>query len=61
MGQSLANIIPKPQILQKVEGNFRVSATTKIVASDNLKSKAKLLKTFIEPALGFDLAVVSKA
>lgn len=61
VGQSLANIIPKPQILQKTEGNFRVSAITKIVASDNLKGKAKLLKTFIEPALGFDLAIISKA
>jgi len=59
--QSLINIIPKPQNLQESKGSFIISPATVIVVKDNLLIQADQLKHYLEPALGFDLAIAAKA
>ena len=59
--QQVTDVIPKPQMMQKKEGVFRISSATYIVASESLSVKAKQLKQLIEPALGFSLTLVTES
>ena len=59
-GKSLSAVIPKPQFCEQLPGVFNVSASTSILAPDQLMKRAKQLKDYLEPALGFELARASK-
>jgi len=59
-GQSDLQMIPKPQSLQIKTGTFTISTATTLLASGELKPQAAQLNKFMEPAMGFSLAVVSK-
>ena len=54
-------IIPRPQLIEQTTGVFNVSITTSINLSENLSFRAKQLKGYLEPALGFDLLVSHKS
>ena len=54
------SLIPKPQIIEQTPGIFKISQATSIFVSDNLTFRAKQLKGYLEPALGYDLAIKPK-
>ena len=54
------NLIPKPLSLERTKGVFKITSSTMISVSKNLNNKAKQLKNFLEPALGFELPVTNK-
>ncbi|MEI7525140.1 MAG: beta-N-acetylhexosaminidase [Mariniphaga sp.] len=54
-------IIPKPLVLEKTEGIFKLTSATSITVSENLSFRAIQLKGYLEPALGYDLLVSHKA
>ena len=58
--QTLINIIPKPQQIQESKGSFIISPATVIICNDHLSVQADQLKQYLEPALGFDLAITTK-
>jgi hexosaminidase len=51
------NIIPYPLKVDKHEGFFYLNSNTVITHGKNLKSKAKQLKDYLDPATGFDLKI----
>ena len=58
--KSLTAVIPKPQLYEQFPGVFNVTESTVILAPDQLMKRAKQLKDYLEPALGFELAKGSK-
>ncbi len=53
-------IIPGPSVITLTSGTFRFSASTSVFAPENLLFRAKQLKYYLEPALGFELQINSK-
>jgi hexosaminidase len=60
-GQTPAQVIPKPQHLELAQGTFKITPTTSILVPKELLTRAKQLKYYLEPALGYDLAVNPKS
>jgi hexosaminidase len=60
VGQSSVNIIPKPQKVEQLQGVFTLTPKTVLFVSGDMLDKAKRLKQYLEPALGYDLAIVAK-
>ena len=54
------NIIPRPNHMEVNSGYFFMDTTVVIVAEDSLLQKAKKLKFFLEPALGFDIPIAQE-
>lgn len=48
-------VIPQPQLTEQFPGTFKISEKTTIIASENLILRARQLKRYLEPALGFEL------
>ena len=60
-GQSAAPVIPKPQKMELAQGVFKITPATSILSQKELLTRAKQLKGYLEPALGYDLAVNPKS
>jgi hexosaminidase len=59
-GQQNISLIPEPQFMEMSKGVFKISSATTIAAPEKLYNKAKQLKNYLEPALGYELKIVSK-
>lgn len=59
-GQQILNIVPIPQKTELTNGVFKITPGTTVSTPEIFRERAKQLKWYLEPALGFDLAVVSK-
>ena len=55
----LLSLIPVPAKLTPRSGTFALGATTSIVASNDLRAHAELLRDLLRPATGLPLAVAS--
>lgn len=53
------SIIPKPQSLVYLKGNFNLSSTARIVASLTTQTEAKLMAEFLRRSTGYALPIVS--
>lgn len=53
------NILPMPQQLEELDGQFTLDATTKIITSET--AIADLLQAYLEPATGFELIIGVKS
>ncbi len=60
IGQNPILIIPKPRMAEQSRGVFTLNPKTSLFAPDGLLKKAKQLKGYFEPALGYDLSISSK-
>jgi hexosaminidase len=52
------NIIPRPNVVELLPGQFVVTSDTAIVAGDGARTKAEQLARWLRPATGFALPVV---
>jgi hexosaminidase len=52
-------IVPRPAHLERVAGDFALTATTRIVASGGALAEAAMLRDYLRPATGFDLPIVA--
>ena len=59
--EAAIDIIPKPVKLVETDGRFDITSACSIVVNDDLKTCGELLADYLQPAMGYRLAVSSKA
>ncbi len=52
---SQINITPKPDLIERAGGFFKLTKKTKILYSDGCETQAKKLQSYLQPATGYDL------
>ena len=59
--EAAIDIVPKPVKLVETDGRFDITSACSIVVNDDLKTCGELLADYLQPAMGYRLAVSSKA
>ena len=59
--EAAIDIVPKPVNLVETDGRFDITSACSIVVNDDLKTCGELLADYLQPAMGYRLAVSSKA
>ena len=59
--EAAIDIVPKPVRLVETDGRFDITSACSIVVNDDLKTCGELLADYLQPAMGYRLAVSSKA
>ena len=59
--EAAIDIVPKPVKLVETDGRFDITSACSIVVNDDLKTCGELLADYLQPAMGYRLAVSNKA
>ena len=57
--EAAIDIIPKPVKLVETDGRFDITSACSIVVNDDLKTCGELLADYLQPAMGYRLAVTT--